>query len=722
MSATLILLGAFFCHLYISAGTSLPYYFSWDMDLLTAQDLLLLRSGHMPDHLVHPGQGMLVLLNIISSFQYFMDGISASNLEQLNDSLVPLIPFAEFTDFVRIISPVLMFGIVLTLYLTFQLLFQLGAKTSILIFLFLSTLLFTTQTGIYSRTEHYAVFYWVLSLFWAAVARAAWQESKRNTTLLGLIASGFFAGLSFITKVQSLILISLTLIFIFYFWLNDGETEADCESKMKTNLLLPDSTAFRRLAFANLLFFVIVSFFSFAVRIGDSIHHLRGGFGFTPWWSVALVLILGTWFIKTKLSKTNPSFPAWSRSIVLLLVPITTGILLSLLTHFFLYSDWVISLRHLLVTFKVVYLGFIGSSQLEVVQGSRRWSNYLTHSLLFSVFFITSIQLIRSLWTAKWQALNRHAQIKIVLIFIIFLFLVVNTLLVTRSLSQLDLIWAEVSFVFFGLLFTLIWFNKMSSRQRRWWGFFLVGLASVFIVKGLFTQIAISKAPPTGYYREKIFLKNAYGGNQEKVRAIMERRFDQRVNTTNLFLNTRNYKSIKQKWKEQIVNATRIARNMSFLQPGLAVTHDHLECRVKDINGLPWNTPTLDVSQSRFQSSWIWHYWAKYFGYIESLANYYPSSQTITVARRQDRRLYAFIPKEMYTMAVQAQKWPSHQPLPKTKVFLECAQKYSKSAIVELWGFDLFQNDQNDDFQSIQINPSPPNQPWFLAQVGAPID
>jgi hypothetical protein len=187
---------------------SLPFYYSWDMDLITLTDLLLIKDNSMPAHINHPGLGMYWLLSNVQSFAEYFGLVTELKLSTLFNSSEPMLLIAEHSQLMRIANSLTCIGIAIVLWASLRRYFLKNPVADMLVLL-----VFLTLPGLWQydllmvRTEIYSLFFWSLSLFF--ILRAA-EEDK---TTYNSVLAGFFAGLSFFTKIQVFFLLPLLVIF-----------------------------------------------------------------------------------------------------------------------------------------------------------------------------------------------------------------------------------------------------------------------------------------------------------------------------------------------------------------------------------------------------------------------------------------------------------------------------------------------------------------------------
>ncbi|MCB2227437.1 MAG: glycosyltransferase family 39 protein [Desulfarculaceae bacterium] len=176
-----------------------PYYYIWDMDLICAQDTLLINSGLLPDHVHHTGFGMYLILAWATRLGAALGLVSAMDLPQLIASLNPLAPLAELTDYLRRLSPLAGLGLVLLLWSALRNMLRPGALGSLIALAALGLMPGLMYQVAIVRTEAYSMFFWsgaVLALVLAARA-GAWGRA------LGVGLAGVLLGLCLLTKMQA---------------------------------------------------------------------------------------------------------------------------------------------------------------------------------------------------------------------------------------------------------------------------------------------------------------------------------------------------------------------------------------------------------------------------------------------------------------------------------------------------------------------------------------
>ncbi len=178
-----------------------PYYFMWDMDQLTALDLMLIQSGYLPDQVHHPSFGMYLFLTLSTSAARLLDILPTISFDDLTHSLNPILPLAEVTDYLRAHSSLLILACGLLMFLFLTIVFDLSMTSPLVLLLFVAAIFqswgFFHSTMI--RSELYALFFWHLALFIVALSSLHRDSAVRISLFL---FAGLLLGLAYLTKIQ----------------------------------------------------------------------------------------------------------------------------------------------------------------------------------------------------------------------------------------------------------------------------------------------------------------------------------------------------------------------------------------------------------------------------------------------------------------------------------------------------------------------------------------
>lgn len=236
---------------YLWLSGRFPFYFIWDMDLVTVLDMVVLRSGLHPDHVNHPGFGMYLIADLWIGLTQALGMVSAVSLDELARAMSPLACVAELTDAVRVLSPILALCSALCLGLALLRLARLPAVLAPVVFAVLLTQSSFFYHASMNRTELYAVFYWSLGLL--ALACSADRPPSRGRAAW-ILASGLCLGLAVLTKLQVVLYVLVTPVFFVLVLAARGERLAQWWPTPASGR----ETGYRLLAWANLAVFAVV--------------------------------------------------------------------------------------------------------------------------------------------------------------------------------------------------------------------------------------------------------------------------------------------------------------------------------------------------------------------------------------------------------------------------------------------------------------------------------
>lgn len=209
----------FFCW-YAFLSQILPFDLPFDMDVITANDVLLINSGQYPLHIDHPKFGMHLLTSAGVALSRWGQMISVANFADLSQSPSPLLCIAELILFLRRFEA----GFVwLLLVLALTSLWSLFPRQRLL--WLLAVPLLGLQTGlIYSamvlRTEAFSVFFLLLGLcVFCGLYRLARYSHRLAPEIAAWLLTGFCFGLAQLTKLQAIIAAPLLLAICLYVYL-----------------------------------------------------------------------------------------------------------------------------------------------------------------------------------------------------------------------------------------------------------------------------------------------------------------------------------------------------------------------------------------------------------------------------------------------------------------------------------------------------------------------
>lgn len=594
-----------------------PYYFTWDMDLLTVEDFLLVGSGHMPDHQVHPGVGMLYLLQLLAPIAKWLGVLSASNLTDMSVSANPIMIMADVTYWVRGLTPYIIFAIGLALSTTLTKIYRLSVTNSVSVLTLFCLAVYTSIHLCCSRTEQYSMLFLVIA--WCCLLVGA-------KSLRFIFVAGIFVGLAFFTKMQSLVLVATTFLIAFNYFENTQLFEHHA-GFIKTKF-------FKFVIYGNLLVFCLLSFFSYVVRVTESIHHMRDGFGVTPWWLAIFIFVLAS----AAIVKFKPTFlneklkvPFNEKWLVFIAVAsvLITGILGSLLVHLFLYNDIFLGLRHMLLTFKICMLGKFVPATLEQLSEARGPDQYFKHKMLIAFYFGVLLLLIKN-WQWRFKSPRFLATTSALLV---WAFLLIHTLKATRNLTGTDFIWVEAPILFLGLYFICqIYSNK------KWGTAVITVVTLIYAAHGFLTSTTFAPRARFGWTSESMYYKNGYGGNQDKIKDMMDARYDSSVQREKLSARIRHPHIDWHNWRMTVFDKEAPLQGISVIQPGLTVLQNDHDWRIDKIANEWLNASTFDVaSATPFSKNRLFQFWVENLSYRPPREPIDDSS--LLIAYRNDTRV-----------------------------------------------------------------------------------
>lgn len=447
------LLIGFGCWFY-QVGHSYPYYYSWDLDQITAIDSLLTQDGRLPVHVNHPGFGMYLMFKFTHGLAHALDWVSLKGIDDVAQALNPAAGIAELTIFLRNHSVVGALVLASALWLCLSVLFSppywLGA---LLLALFLGQdSLFYLNTHI--RTELYGVMFCSIALACVAMALRSDQASRIR---MGLIASGVFMGLSHQTKTQGFVLL---MGFPFFFWLLRELVRKD-ESK-----LLPerDSNWLPGLAAVNLAVFAYYSIAAWVIgpplglKSFTEVYH----------YNITLVAVIGALAALLAVELRVLRLPRALNWVELGPIHlIWSGVLGSYLLHFLMYAKPQNSYKYLLYDFKMM---FYRTGMQEGVLSP--YTILMNYAPIFYRNPMPYVALVTAAAVLFWRS-GFRIRLLVALSSYVVLF---NAAFSARAVLR-DIVWQEVPVTFLTAVFVLSLFTQLKHRAARMCCVALLGAA-----------------------------------------------------------------------------------------------------------------------------------------------------------------------------------------------------------------------------------------------------
>jgi hypothetical protein len=397
----LIIITSFSLALYLN--NLVPFYYSWDMDLLTLLDLFIIPDNQMPAHMAHPGLGMYWILSHAQALAQSIGLITDFSMSTLFNSEQPFLLVAERMYFLRYVHVIICIFLPIFLWLSIRNLLKESRVRETL-----ALLCFLTLPGLWKynilmiRTEVYALFFWSISLYFLTKSLSSEDDGSSR---LNILLAGLFASLSFFTKIQIFFMI-LLLPFFFQFF----------NQKIKSQHF-----TLKNLAFAIFSFFAL-SVISHNVQMPDHVKSFASSFSPNKFLilTVALLIIL---YLSSRFKKFN----SMNYFIIQFCIG-ASGVIFFSLTIGYSVTE---ALRYSILNYKMIFMRhFIFDS----VQLQNVWGLFKVH---FSANWLIACMLIL---TCMYLVYKKHHKLSLLAI----LGLIALQLgMATRSSIQ-DAIWAQV--------------------------------------------------------------------------------------------------------------------------------------------------------------------------------------------------------------------------------------------------------------------------------------
>ncbi|MDA8791726.1 hypothetical protein N9N67_00700 [Bacteriovoracaceae bacterium] len=427
---------------YYQISADFPFWFIYDMDHITNLDLLLIHNEALPAHINHTGFGMYLLLSFAQSFAKCFHFLSHIKLDDLQQSLNPLLIVGENLDFIRGFTPVILVCTSLLMGLSiFRFQKNLSWLEQTLVMILLLTLPSLYYHSAFVRTETYALFYWSLSFFCLSLTSI---KNSNNRNLILIFFSGVFVGLAFLTKLQVVFYVCLLPLILFYFKAN---YKYFYNINYKTEILI---------SFLNLLLVLFYFANSWTTVIPPGFADFSAVYGL----NVFGLAYLGFSFINFILNLTKNKIKllnkfSYELSIVSLLI---FGFSISFLLHLLIYDNLAASQLYLSYNFKVLFLRRNSYSQIQSL--SSMIETYWDYTKVFWPWVVGSLIFVISALSLK----NRDKSIyrfNVLILFAVLFLLFANTTAGTRFMLR-DLIWFLPMPVLVFLMFKSKILEKMS--------------------------------------------------------------------------------------------------------------------------------------------------------------------------------------------------------------------------------------------------------------------
>jgi len=578
---------------------------------------------------------MYLLLFFSQKIAHAFNAVSAINLTELDASLNPLAAMAELTDFIRLHSPFLSVGIVLLLSVAVYLIFDMPRWYLLCFIVFLGTQESLIYHSSLVRSELYSVFYWSGAVL--AIAMAAKTTSPVRRCLL-LLLTGLLLGLSFLTKVQALIYLvelPVLLILVFSVLKNHHKQHSQHITPARAYLILAVSLA-------DVIAFLLLAIAAYRTPVPRGIPTWATGFGITPmtvlFFLALLSLFLCQLFLYLRKRASTPIF-RFSGFFSL----IAAGFLLTFALHFLFYSNPSLSLRYMLLDFKMVFLRH--SEIFHLKDLPVYISNFLSYLSYNPTLFVVNVALNLLLVLGCRFGFVRITKGRLALCLIITVLAFANILIATRFILR-DILWKEVLLNFLNLLY----FGFLVSRAARY-RLVLARVGSGLLIVLLVANCIHSRNMPDrtdanfnhyGWWQDK-GLTNTYGGNQRKYGQVMREKYN-RTTTQVAKAKAPDHRQIRRTVDFVFKNQTVTHRNIGIVFTGFPAWTTDLAYRLVEVPSalrgaiLVDNTSVPPEKTGFFNEQYI----RQNSEYLDKFKK--PSSaDKISVLTRRDLKVFLFV-------------------------------------------------------------------------------
>jgi len=487
-----------------------PYYHAWDMDLSTIEDVIRINSGDFPLHINHPAFGMYLIQSLAVKFLSWLDLASVLSHSEMRAAFNPLLYVAQSYYVLSMVNAIVICLMISLPSIILRLCYHTSEYLNFLSLVAMSLMGFVWGfNGILIRSETYACLYLILTFGFLLRASHFEWEVKKKTFYIYLFVSCMFAGLTLLTKIQSLIILAAMILLPFYY-IPSGKIRDLFSFKVQWRIAL---SLFLLLLFWGLKLIakdlpMDQNFAIFGSVKGNNLLKIIlsiAGFG--------VILNMALLFIK--LPRYERIFSHLHTAIVIVLILSCS----SFLFHFLIYPDFFKSLQYLFYDFLVLFVRKNNYTSLagEVNYFIRAYQNLVMHKVVAIFIFTPAIlSTVILLGRREWK--------KIVVSSLIIFFLLVNVGVGVR-LSFQDSLWVECSYFLFGLFF---WgsLGKMLEENNFFLNKnFILSLSLLPLMYFSYQKNAhliAKRYQKAGYFKSYMFTKTTYGKKDDPYTKVIE--------------------------------------------------------------------------------------------------------------------------------------------------------------------------------------------------------
>ncbi|MCO5142622.1 MAG: hypothetical protein M9962_05990 [Oligoflexia bacterium] len=573
-----------------SINRSFPYYFFWDMDRYVTLDVLLMQEGKIPTTLHHTGFGTYFLLSWSQKIAHWWGVISILDYSDIRYSLNPLLGTAEVTDYFRAHEPLLCTLLVLVLWLSVICIFSLNTWQSLILLVFLGTQRSLYLQASFIRTELYSVFYWSLALLSLSISL---KRNKDLAKALLITFAGVFMGLSYLTKVQSLVYILIAPV-LYLLLQNFVKTDINYEWKISRK-------NFMRLAGLNFVFFFLLVVGAYLRRPMGSTYassYPLNGIGVAAVLLPAFLYILEiSWLEKSSFCKKWLKFWPSCRFIHF----IASGVGLSFFLHFLTPVTWGNAFRYLFLDAKMLFFRKPFEDTIRVAS----LPSEMVRKIIYNEWplLLNGILLIFVLVLSKNKKIKLYSLTLVGLAYVYILF-------GTRGIVR-DQFWNEIIFGLLSVVFSaILW----SGGAKKWVKIASCLALSLLMIANIFSAKHSKDSMKTifAHYccqldKNFISMHNDVGLNTGSFSEIMKEKFSQTFQQLNgvLLQQSVNHLNVLETTRSVFPNSNVNLKNVGILIENMPVWNDRPTTVLKRIPAELKNSIVVDATNAMPSGLWI---------------------------------------------------------------------------------------------------------------------
>ncbi|MBN1795061.1 MAG: hypothetical protein JW804_00150 [Sedimentisphaerales bacterium] len=604
------------------------------MDCITAVDTVLIQSGELPDHIHHTGFGMYLPMVFTEKIAHAFGSLSAITLEELDNSLNPVVPMAELTEFLRLHSPFLAIGIIGLLCAALYVMYRTPWPCIFFFVLILGTQESLTYQASVIRTEFYSIFFWsaaVLAIFIAV------KNANSISRYICFLFSGIFLGLSYQTKVQSIFYALVFVLILFHLFLYERP-----ESKNQNREIIKADYFILGLSLVSVISFFILAVAAYQTVVPENIPTWSSGYGITKvtvffFCSLTALFLTNLFFILRK--KVNSIIFVLSAGLSV----IAFGFMVSFALHLLVYPDISMSLKYMLLDFKMIFLRISYVSQLK--DFDECLNNILLYVKYNPVLFVVNLLLLLILIIGRSLNFIKITKGQLLICVSITTIAILNIFLATRF-SLRDLIWKELLINFSSMLYFSVILKYAVKRKYVFTAISYSLLAILFLVNCAHTKIMPDRIDGNynnyGWQDDK-WITAHFKNNHQIYKQLMFGKYNNQ-NVQAALMNARRHRVIRNTVDFVFKNQEITHRNIGVAFEGFPVWADNLDYRIIEVSpelrgAILVDNAGLETKENIFFEKEYLHKDIEHLDKFQKKGD----KNTFSVLNRRDIKIYLFV-------------------------------------------------------------------------------